>query len=80
MMNTEQNIYSISEAFSMQPSHIYLGMINTGMKVSVIKIEKINHPVNGQPYEYDYYVVRDESGNKIAQYRAETMNVCFEKP
>ncbi len=74
-------IYSISEAFSMQPASFYLGMpiYPDQRKVAVIAKEKINFPVAGDPFEYWYYVGRDDEGNKLFEYRAETVNVIYKK-
>lgn len=70
-------VQSITEAFSMQPVCFYVGMNYNKSIVAIIALEKISIPVNGDPYEYQYYVGRDENGNKLFQYRAETVNVTF---
>ena len=75
-----EKVKSITEAFSQQPITMYVGMIydyDKQIKVSAINLEIINVPINGDPFDYRFYVGRDENGNKLFQFRAETVSVCF---
>lgn len=74
-------VKSITEAFSMQPCTLRVGDYyneTEGVRIASIDLEVINIPVNGDPYDYKYYVGRDKNGNKLFQYKAEAVNVHFE--
>ena len=78
--NENVKVKSVTEAFSQQPATFYVGMVydyEKQIKVTTIDLEIINIPVCGDPYEYRYYVGRDENGNKLFQFRAETVSVSF---
>lgn len=73
-------VNSITEAFSQQPAKFYVGMIydyNKQIRVDTINLEIINIPICGDAYHYRFYVGRDENGNKLFQYRADSVNVSF---
>lgn len=73
-------VQSISEAFSHQPITFYVGMMHDydkQVKVATIDLEIINIPINDDPYDFRFYVGRDENGNKLFQFRADTVSVSF---
>jgi len=73
-------VKSVTEAFSQQPATFYVGMIHDydkQIKVATIDLEIINIPVCGDPFDYRFYVGRDENGNKLFQFRADTVSVSF---
>lgn len=71
----KEKIESISEAFSTEP--VFLKVGSGGIKE--IKKEKVTEWIAGDPFDYDFYVGYDESGDKMFQYRAIACNVHFQK-
>lgn len=79
--NDKEIIKSVQEAFSMQPQRWYVGETKgyppKVVKIATITLEIINIPVCGDPYDYRFYVGRDESGNKLFQIRADSATVEY---
>jgi hypothetical protein len=73
-------IRSITEAFSMQPANLYVGMnwswrsVDDKTEIAKIVLEEVY--VNGDPFEY--YIGYDVKGNRLFEYRKETVNVNYE--
>ena len=77
----ENNIYAISEAFSMQPKHISIGdlyFIGADRDTQTI-LYKIEHKLiqTGDDQRTEYYVGYDKDNYKLFKYRADTMNVQY---
>ena len=72
-----EQIYSISEAFSMQPTPLHVGG-NTisGKKIARIMLQEIK--CNGDPFEA--YIGYDADGNKLFHYLKNTVNVHYYQP
>ena len=76
--NRPIEVKGIAEANSMQPYRYSVGDFYSHkelVKIHSIKLEKINFPINGDPFEYMYYVGRDIDGNKLFAFKAETVNM-----
>lgn len=73
----KEEVDSITEAFSMQPVCYMVGGYVSHTKIACIILEAINIPINGEPYTYQYYIGYDENGNKLFQFKQETVNVTF---
>lgn len=73
-MKTEQEIYSVSEAFSMQPAMWIIGnKYQTGQ--TLLKIVKDTIYDTGDPF--DFYVGYDSTGKKVFQIRVMCATVQF---
>ena len=68
-------IQSITEAYSMQPAHFHLGMGFIGQILTRIEVEQIAFPGGEEPYCVGY----DEYGNKMFEFRKETVNIIYRK-
>lgn len=76
--NRPIEVRGIAEANSEQPCRYSVGDFwnyKDSIKIHSIKLEKINFPINGDPFEYMYYVGRDIDGNKLFAFKAETVNI-----
>lgn len=82
-MNREQNIQSITEAFSMQPQSLYVGqripkegvLTKDQKKIAEIKEESIQISQS----ECCLYVCGyDEEGNRVFKYIAKSVNIHYQ--
>jgi hypothetical protein len=70
----KEKIQSISEAYSMQPATLYVGMKLDGGRV-IDKIIQEDVHIEGDPFAY--YVGYDKKGNRLFEYRKGTVNVHY---
>lgn len=74
-----QEIYSITEAYSMQPTEIAVGdkvrNYHTQTEAVIKRIVQEDVYITGDPF--DYYVGYDEEGNRLFEYRKGTVNVKY---
>jgi Zn/Cd-binding protein ZinT len=67
-------ISSITEAFSMQPSTLYVG--GYAGEIQIAKIVQEDVHIEGDPFAY--YVGYDENGNRLFEYKKGTVNVHYQ--
>ncbi len=77
----ENKIYSISEAFSMQPRYFCIGdchFIGADRETKTL-VDRIEHVLiqTGDDQRTEYYVGYDKDNYKLFKYRADTMNVQY---
>lgn len=71
-----EEIYCISEAFSMQPHDFTVGRnVNNRANAKIAKIIRQTFHIAGEPHEY--YVGYNEKQEKLFQYRVDSCNVQF---
>ena len=76
---TETIIYSITEAFSMQPATHYVGeqIYRHGRDVvTIVRIVEGTVVIDGDPYTY--YMGLDEQDNRLFEYKKGTVNVEYQ--
>lgn len=73
-------IRSITEAFSMQPATLYVGMTHSWLEnekqTIVAKIVEEDVDIVGDPWPY--YIGYDKDGNRLFEYKKGTVNVTYE--
>jgi hypothetical protein len=82
----KEKIYSISESFSMQPASFYVnGTISNVVDGVIVKniidrieFEIIQFPTEGENCKLQYCVGYNKEGNKLFQYRADSVNIHFQ--
>lgn len=72
----KDKIYSISEAYSIQPVTLYVGGLSGNASDKVIaKIVEEDIYITGDPFEY--YCGYDSDGNRLFEYKKGTVNVHY---
>lgn len=72
-MDSKNEVQSITEAFSMQPAALYVGMTINSSVVERIVEEDVY--IVGDPYPY--YVGYASDGKRLFEFKKGTVNVIF---